>query len=616
MIFATGSNFFGQLGLGSRVRESSHQLSPFGSSEDNNIDPNSIADIQCSSQSTLVLNKSGNIAFCGALNGTIYPILTPIDIPLPLKCIQIACGKKHMLALMEKSIVLSWGLGYFGQLGHGDDNSLENPRIINALEPKKLGSKIIMIACGGSHSAALSENNKLFMWGLNRGGQCGVNLKVDSIMEPKPIDTSELGSSAKIQSVVCGRNHSSLLTTGGRVFTWGESGMGRLGLVEVRKYQPYPTEIQLFKTIPAHSIASGDFHMLALGHDGNVYSWGCGTDGQTGQSSLLNVRTPRKIEALEGLQVINIQCGHMWSMAITITGALYVFGYNDGGWLGISRPLSLPIIDNESPAQLIEHPNIHIFDSRHNIIVPQLLELNEWRVQQTRGGSGHMILFCIPMASALVKEKAEEKSKLYNNSNNNNNHKNNISKQVQEDQVMEFDPNELKLESTDGLTPRGSTSKKKSVGELLMLKSNSQVSGEETIPNNNNNSPSKLKVDRETIENCENQMITWSRHKKLSDISYALGIGANANVQDNVGNTPLITACQNGHISVCQLLIRHGADLNKPNFKGNTPLHFCFNYGYENIGALLIENGADEFQTNDDGLTCYEGLCKEDLDYL
>ena len=227
MIFATGSNFFGQLGTGSRVRESLYSPTPFGSPDEQGVDEEKVQDIQCGSQFTVVLYKNGTLQFTGSINGTVNQVLTPIEIALPVKCIQAACGRRHVLLLMDKGVVMSWGIGYFGQLGHGDDSSWDSPRIISALEPRRLGSRVTAVACGGNHSGALTESGRVFMWGLNRGGQCGQASKSDSVLEPRPIDTSQLQTgpgrgAVNIGSLVCGRNHSAALSVQGRVFVWGE----------------------------------------------------------------------------------------------------------------------------------------------------------------------------------------------------------------------------------------------------------------------------------------------------------------------------------------------------------------------------------------------------------
>lgn len=167
---------------------------------------------------------------------------------------------------MDGGFVLSWGVGYFGQLGHGDDSSWDSPKMIQALEPAKLGSRVTQVVCGGSHSGVLTESGRVFMWGLNKNGQLGLGIKVDSVAEPRPVDWAEMGSN-KASALVCGRSHSAMVTTEGRVFVWGAASFGRLGLIDCPRNQTTPTEIPTFRAIPIHSIASGDFHMLALGHD-------------------------------------------------------------------------------------------------------------------------------------------------------------------------------------------------------------------------------------------------------------------------------------------------------------------------------------------------------------
>jgi len=100
MILCFGSNFFGQLGLGS---QSSRQFSsvpvPFASLDGSSgISPDEVKDIQCGAQFSVILKKSGNLSICGALNGVVSSVLTPVEIMYPLRCTQIACGRKHILA--------------------------------------------------------------------------------------------------------------------------------------------------------------------------------------------------------------------------------------------------------------------------------------------------------------------------------------------------------------------------------------------------------------------------------------------------------------------------------------------------------------------------------------
>ena len=45
-------------------------------------------------------------------------------------------------------------------------------------------------------------------------------------------------------------------------------------------------------------------------------------------------------------------------------------------------------------------------------------------------------------------------------------------------------------------------------------------------------------------------------------------------------------------------------------------LHYCFAYHNEKLGDYFVSKGADDSIQNAEGLTCYEGLSREDLDGL
>ena len=502
------------------------------------------------------------------LNGVAMHVLTPVSIIYPLRCTQIACGRKHILALLDGGYVTSWGTGYFGQLGHGDDSSWDTPRMINSLEPSVVGSKIIQIVCGGSHSGALTERGQVFMWGLNRSGQCGVTAKVDSILEPKAVDMSGLEGHLAT-SVVCGRNHSAMVTAEGRVYTWGAASFGRLGHVDAKKKQPLPLEIPHFRTIPVHSLSAGDFHMMALGHDCSVYSWGYGADGQCGHGNTFHLRTPRRIEFFDALDVVRLVAGSSWSMAITMSGDLYAWGYNDGGWMGLAPKKIMPFVESEPqqyPDQWTESGHCQSFDSRHNVLVPKRVKLlaNKF-VEIVRCGSGHSIIFTSTRKRDGTRSVASEEDT------------------CSEDEIS----CEYKTDESKYISPRASPK---------------QV---------------KVSIDESSdVEPSQPDLISCCRHKKIAELSHALARGTNLDVRDENGNTPLIVACQNGHASVCHLLVEHGADLKCANKRGNTPLHYCFAYNFDDLGKFLISQGADEYAVNLDGLTCYEGLSLSDVEKI
>jgi ankyrin repeat protein len=77
-----------------------------------------------------------------------------------------------------------------------------------------------------------------------------------------------------------------------------------------------------------------------------------------------------------------------------------------------------------------------------------------------------------------------------------------------------------------------------------------------------------------------------------------LKAGANPNIQDGMGLTPLMIY-DSPSIEICQRLIEAGADLNLKSLGGNTILHFMAGGGHIQIVRLLMENGANINAIND-----------------
>lgn len=69
----------------------------------------------------------------------------------------------HVLALTRNGNIYSWGNNNYGELGRGDDAT--NPSCVPAKLSSTLdGIKVLQIACGGSHSMALSDGGNVRMY--------------------------------------------------------------------------------------------------------------------------------------------------------------------------------------------------------------------------------------------------------------------------------------------------------------------------------------------------------------------------------------------------------------------------------------------------------------------
>ena len=115
----------------------------------------------------------------------------------------------------------------------------------------------------------------------------------------------------------------------------------------------------------------------------------------------------------------------------------------------------------------------------------------------------------------------------------------------------------------------------------------------------------------ELIKEEFRRLCSFARHGKLADIEEIIDQSEHnipIDYKDDMGNTLLHIAAQNGHKRLVKFCLRRGASLKAQTLSGQTPLHFAFGFGHQMLGEYLITKGANDSISNSDGLTCYEGL--------
>ena len=73
--------------------------------------------------------------------------------------------------------------------------------------------------------------------------------------------------------------------------------------------------------------------------NGDVYSWGSGSNGATGLNTTQNTYAPLKIKAADGVtpKFSFISCGKKHSIAVDFNGTVFVCGDNSARQLGIQH---------------------------------------------------------------------------------------------------------------------------------------------------------------------------------------------------------------------------------------------------------------------------------------
>ncbi len=194
--------------------------------------------------------------------------------------------------------------------------------------------------------AAPSSPGELFAFGANRFGQLASTAGNGSeAANPTPLPVSLPGAEGPVVQAAAGDGTSFVLTSDGRLYSFGENLYGQLGRAlgsGSEAANATPARVSLPGAGSGERIvevAAGGAHGLALTSTGQLYAFGRNFYGQlgstTGNGSEAANPTPAPL-VLPGASgpVSEIAAGEEHSLAVTATGQLYAFGSNRFGQLG------------------------------------------------------------------------------------------------------------------------------------------------------------------------------------------------------------------------------------------------------------------------------------------
>ncbi|TSJ86187.1 hypothetical protein FPK29_00270 [Bifidobacterium polysaccharolyticum] len=251
---------------------------------------------------------------------------------------QISVGFGHSLALDSDGNLYSWGRNDCGQLGYGttDDNSHATPSKVNL--PAGV-TEFTQISAGTDYSLAMGSDGNLYSWGETVFNALGRSSSTTPANQPGKV-TMPAGV-RQFTQISAGYTHSLALGSDGNLYSWGNntsSQLGRTPTSTMPANQPgkvtMPTGVKQFTQISA-----GNGYSLAMGSDGNLYSWGDNTNGQLGRNpSAAKDGTPGKVAMPAGITITQASAPNMingyFSLALGSDGNLYSWGDNSASQLG------------------------------------------------------------------------------------------------------------------------------------------------------------------------------------------------------------------------------------------------------------------------------------------
>ena len=288
--------------------------------------------------------------------------------------IQVAAGEYHTAALRKDGFVYTWGSNSNGRLGHGEDheeakshNKNSAPRVIRSLRD----TPIVQVSCGADFTLVVDNSGSVYSWGLGNYGNLGHGDTQDHYT-PKPIYRLK---SEVIRMVAGGAKHSLAVSQSGDVWAFGHGDNGRLGnnatqgsLVPERAKGKVTTENCIF-------IAAGESHSACIDDHGNVYTWGTGTYGRLGSGGENDQLVPMIVDSLAKIDSVTVACGAFHTCVLTVAGDIWSFGGGLYGKLGLGGqensmiPVKLPRLQNNTPWTQVSCGSFHTLGISENGVV-------------------------------------------------------------------------------------------------------------------------------------------------------------------------------------------------------------------------------------------------------
>ena len=159
-----------------------------------------------------------------------------------------------------------------------------------------------------------------------------------------------------------------------RVFSFGSGANGALGTSGPPFADAYEPELVTDLPPDIVSIAAGHYHSLAITSSGSLWTWGRNTEGQLGPrkattDTAVEDWCPRKVDGLEGVEVVGAAASGVVSMAWGADGSLWAMGKSKRGQLG----LGLGVVNSPEPKRVL---------SLHDRQVTQVLPTRIHRIKQ------------------------------------------------------------------------------------------------------------------------------------------------------------------------------------------------------------------------------------------
>jgi len=252
---------------------------------------------------------------------------------------HVSCGDLFAAVLTDRRMLLTFGSGSHGCLGHGGNTDVTKPKIVEAL----LGCSVVGLSCGAAHVMVTTDQHDVFAWGRGDSGRLGIG-SCDSKPTPHEVPVPA-GFTAG--DVACGVDCSFVLTKDKTVLACGNNKGNKLGLWthvkdgEALTLSPITSPPLCNEAVKM--IQTGTSHTAFITDDGVLYTVGSNSFSQLGYQREDNSITPQRVIALKDKVIVSVGCGDTFTVAVTEDGEVYSWGRGRRGRLGRGSEEDSPV---------------------------------------------------------------------------------------------------------------------------------------------------------------------------------------------------------------------------------------------------------------------------------
>ncbi|MCX8644921.1 InlB B-repeat-containing protein [Bifidobacterium sp. B4081] len=271
--------------------------------------------------------------------------LTPPK-PRGIRFSQISAGRGNIAAVASDGNLYAWGSNQYGQLGDGTATDRHEP--VRALKPEgaPAGFTWVQASAGYMFTLGLGSDGNIYSWGDNENATLGRSIGGKTIngipADPRPgkVDKpQDAPAGFTWKHVEAGSLHALALGSDGQLYSWGLNEHGYVGNgTTTRQYTPVRV------SLPEHApsgftwkrMSGWGWHSLALGSDNQLYGWGYSRACELGTGQITPDRlTPVPVAKPEGVSSWGqFQMGDYSSLAIGSDGNAYGWGSSFSGSVG------------------------------------------------------------------------------------------------------------------------------------------------------------------------------------------------------------------------------------------------------------------------------------------